>query len=558
MACILHKSPVLKVGHWILADLIVRQIHFALWRLGVPPPLVTTVLLPRRIHVLFRRAHQELAGRDAHHLRFEDLPLHLLGGRLRGSAAGQVDVGSQFLRRQVNKVGFLGPRTLGRVQGQQAAQGGAAGERGQRRRHGWGLGLLSLNLGLHNRSGPLHGSLLLGPEVGLQLAQVAGHLAQQLVEVGVAVLDDHHLGQAHRLDGLGQLLAGQLPHQQKDVDRALDLAGVGGQAQGKDVGAAGIRKMGHQVSHKVAHVGGVNGRQQEGQLDDLFQVLAALDLALVAGLDGLLHGLVVYAQQKDAAGHVQEELDGFQDLDGLLRQAAVQVVHKDDQPPLVADHVSVQQVPELALELLQGAQLLTAVALHLTAEGLGHGLLVLAGDGLGRALEQVDQRQPARHKGQGDLGRSLGRAPQGLGPVQGPPPQFLPLHGAVQALFQAVQVVHHGPLLLAQLFFGVERAVLLARPQGVQDAQDQGPPQGLLFVVFPGVEPDRAVAGQPAFVNVSLDHAHQAGLARAPGAENADGQRGVGVGASHDLHQGVAVGRKAQGVHLSRAVVQDR
>jgi hypothetical protein len=224
----------------------------------------------------------------------------------------------------------------------------------------------------------------------------------------------------------------------------------------------------------------------------------------------------------------------------------------------VADHVSVQQGPELALELLQGAQLLTAVALHFTAEGLGHRLLILTGDGLGRTLEQVDQRHAARHKGQGDLGRPLGRAPQGLGPVQGPPPQLLPLHGAVQALLQAVQVAHHGPLLLTQLFFGVGRAVLFAGPQSVQDAQDQGSPQGLLLVVFPGVEPDGAVPRQPMFINVRFDHAHQAGLARAPGAENANGQRGVGVGAGHDLYQSVAVGRKAQSIHLGRAVVQDR
>ena len=381
-----------------------------------------------------------------------------------------------MLRRQVKEVGLLGLGSLGRVQGQQAAQGSTASEWSQRWRHGWGLGPFAFSFGFHNRSGPLHRSLLLGPEVGLQLAQVAGHLAQQLVEVGVAVLDDHHLGQPHRLDGLGQLLAGQLPHQQKDVDRALDLAGVGSQAQGKDVGVAGIRKVRHQVSYKVAHVSGVNGRQQERQLDDFLQVLAAFDLTLVAGLDGLLHSLVINAQQEDTAGYVQEELDGFQDFDGLFRQAAVQVIHKDDQPPLVADHVLVQQGPELTLELLQGAQLLTAVALHFTAEGLGHRLLVLAGDGLGRALEQVDQRQPARHKGQGNLGRSLGGAPQGLGPVQGPPPQFLPLHGAVQTLFQAVQIVYHGPLLLAQLLFGVDCAIRFAGPQGIQNAQDQGSP----------------------------------------------------------------------------------
>jgi len=67
----------------------------------------------------------------------------------------------------------------------------------------------------------------LSSEVSLQVAQQARHLSQQGVQLGVAVLDGHHFGQADRMDGLGQFVTGQLPQQQEYVDCALYLARLG-------------------------------------------------------------------------------------------------------------------------------------------------------------------------------------------------------------------------------------------------------------------------------------------------------------------------------------------
>ncbi len=132
-----------------------------------------------------------------------------------------------------------------------------------------------------------------------------GALRDQCEEAGVILLDDDHLGEPHRLDALLEILAvlRQPPQEQKDVERAFDAARVGLQPDAEDrlTARVGQGSRGH-VVHVVVDVRGGDGRQGEGDLDDLLQIARALDLRFVvgvAGADTLLDEVAVQPQDED-------------------------------------------------------------------------------------------------------------------------------------------------------------------------------------------------------------------------------------------------------------------
>ncbi len=81
----------------------------------------------------------------------------------------------------------------------------------------------------------------------------------------------------------------------------LTWRGLESETHGEDLGAARVGQGRRQRLHVGPHRLGIDRRQDEGHLDDLLQVLARLDLALVATADGVLDGLGVERQHEHPA-----------------------------------------------------------------------------------------------------------------------------------------------------------------------------------------------------------------------------------------------------------------
>ncbi len=373
-----------------------------------------------------------------------------------------------------------------------------------------------------------------------------GAVGDQPEQPGVILLDDDDLGQAHRLDDLAQVLAvlGQPPQQQKDVQGALDAARVGLQPHGKDGLAAVVgQALSSHLFHIVGHGLWSDGRQGEGDLDDLFQVLGAVQLGLVisvAHADAFFDHLAGDAQDKDAAGHVKEKLDRLQYLDRLVRQAAVQVVHKDGQPAVVHDALSADGL-ELAAKVIQGRDLVAAgeglALLHVSDEGFQAGGDLFLASALGLAAEQFQPHEGRQGSGFQPSQRAIGQRQVASG-------------GCRRPVEPCLKLTQFGLGRVAQ---GVKAA------HAVQHARDEGAPQRWLVAVEPGIEPDRphGKSGADGFLQPPLDHAHQAGLALSPAAKDADGQRRVGAWVGHDVGQRFGVGAKVQLILVGRLVGED-
>ena len=497
------------------------------------------------IQLALRRAHQELAGGHADHLRLEGAPRgrFVPGGRFLHRAAGEIDVLPHPGGRQVGEIGV---GLLRRSAGQQRPQQAPAQEFLQGASADVDF-FLALRLPPHIPPGDLRPLFLRPPEAALQVDQVVGALGEQVEQAGMVLLDDHHLGQPHWLDDLAQILPvlRQPPQQQKYIQRALDAPRVGVQPHGKDRLAAGIgqARPGH-LFYIVLHRLRRDGRQRKWDLDDLFQVLGPVQRALivlVADPDPLLDHLPGDAQQEYAARHVEKELDRLQHLHRPVGQAAVQVVDEHHQAAAIDDAL-LAQVFELAAKVVQGRDLVPAGAglalLHIGGKARQPPSPVLVAGPLRLAAQQLQPHQRRQC-------RPLQARQRPRGQHQ------MPSRGRrhpVDPRLQAGQRVQRF-LVLSQKAAGA-----------VDDARDQGPPQRPLPAVEPGVEPHRAHRDFRIgiLLQLALHHAHQAGLAPPPIAKDADGKRGAGTRCGDDLGQRAGIGRESQPVSVGRLVGEDR
>jgi hypothetical protein len=119
-----------------------------------------------------------------------------------------------------------------------------------------------------------------------------------------------------------------------------------------------------------------------------------------------------------------------------------------------------------------------------------------------------------------------------------------------------IQILFFRPFLRGRPFFGRPFAIF-AGVEGVEDAQDEGPPEYVFAIVLPGRKPNGvdAVASRLfGSLQILAQHAHEAGLAAAPGAKDADGQRGLGR--VQDRLQGGSEIGEVEGVFCRPAVGQ--
>jgi len=406
--------------------------------------------------------------------------------------------------------------------------------------------------------------------VCFEFGQIAGRQPHQVVEIHVDVLDGDEFREAH----WGKLLAqvglpfNQSPEQKKDIQDTFDLARIAAQAQRKHLDTPFVRQLPGNRMDVPPHRFIFDRGQDEGKLDDLLQVLARLDLAAVTGLYGSLNGLWIQSQHEDAARRVEKQLQRFKHLDRLVRRAPVEVVDEHHQLiwlPCRLSQGQRHQAREVLAKLLERAKLRLVAGQLLMPERTGQ-LAQLAprltfANLLARSLQPVGRHASGRQRiaqhRHDDIGGEARTCAYRLGPVRPQLALFRPRNITIKGLAQMLHKLHcFNTLGLRRLLPGLDQ-----RRHVIQQNQQEGAPQRVLLVVGPCVEPHGGQGSRlwvPGAGHPVLHLHHQAGLARAPAAEHAQGQRRLGVGIQDDPRERLDIPAEIKLVCTGRPVVDDR